>query len=278
MEKREIMQKDPPKAKSPKDRTGDMAFLDHLEELRWRIIKGLSGVAVGVVVAFFFGDFLIQQVILGPTRADFFIYDYLQIEAVDLTLQSRRLPGQFFTYWGTLIIFGAIIGSPIFFYQLWSFVEPALGQSGKWKTYGHAAFITGFFLLGVIFGYFVLVPYALQFFSQFQISEVVHNDFDINKYFSALTKWVLSCGITFQLPVITYFLSKFGLITPEFLREYRRHAIVLCFILAAALTPPDPVSQTLIAVPLVLLYQLSIWISKVAVRKRNKEMEEAFSS
>lgn len=260
----------------PEDRTKDMAFLDHLEELRWRILKGLGGIGIGVLIAFIFGDFFIDVVILGPTDADFMVYKLLGIEAVDLTLQSRKLPGQFFTYWGTLIVLGGIIGSPILFYQLWAFIEPALETGEKWRTRGHTLFITSFFLLGVAFGYFVLVPFALQFFSQFQISTAIHNDFDINEYFSSLTMWVLSCGIIFQLPVLSYFLSKFGLLTPEFLVQYRRHAIIFCFVLSAFLTPPDPVSQILIAIPLVLLFQLSIWISRLAVRKRKKELDKAF--
>lgn len=269
------MSGNPPKAKPAKDRTGEMAFLDHLEELRWRIIKGLGGIAIGVVIAVIFGDFLVDQVMLGPTRSDFIVYNLLGIEAIDLVLQSRKLPGQFFTYWGTVIVFGGILGSPILFYQMWSFVEPALEKSQKWKTFGHTLFITFFFLLGIAFGYFILVPFALQFFSQFQISGTIHNDFDINEYFSSLTMWVISCGIIFQLPVLSYFLSKFGLLTPDFLRKYRRHAIIFCFILSAFLTPPDPVSQILIAIPLVLLFQLSVWISKFAVKKRDQELEEA---
>jgi len=276
VEKRETMTKNPPAAKMPEDRTKDMAFLDHLEELRWRILKGLGGIGLGVVIAFIFGDFFIDVIILGPTNADFIVYDMLGIEAVDLVLQSRKLPGQFFTYWGTLIVIGGIIGCPILFYQLWAFIEPAMESGEKWKTRGHTLFITFFFLFGVAFGYFVLVPFALQFFSQFQISTSIHNDFDINEYFSSLTMWVLSCGIIFQLPVLSYFLSKFGLISPEFLRQYRRHAIIFCFVASAFLTPPDPVSQILVAIPLVLLYQLSIWISKLAVRKRKKELDKAF--
>lgn len=269
------MEKNPPAAKSPKDRTKDMAFLDHLEELRWHIIKGLGGIGIGVIIAFIFGDFFLDKVMLGPTNSDFIVYKLLGIDAVDLTLQSRKLPGQFFTYWGTLIVLGGIIGSPIFFYQLWAFIVPALESAEKWKTRGHTLFITFFFLLGVAFGYFVLVPFALQFFTQFQISTAIHNDFDINEYFSSLTMWVLSCGVIFQLPVMSYFLSKFGLLTPEFLRKYRRHAIIFCFILSAFLTPPDPVSQILIAVPLILLFQLSVWVSKIAVRKRKKELDKA---
>lgn len=275
-EERQIMTENPPKAKPPADRTGEMSFLEHLEELRWRIIKGVAGIGFGVVVAFFFGDFLVNQVLLGPARAEFFVYDLLGMDAVDLTLQSRKLPGQFFTYWGMLILVGAIIGSPIFFYQIWAFIEPALESREKWKSKLHTVFITFFFLAGVSFGYFILVPFALQFFTQFQISDVVRNDFDINEYFSSLAMWVISCGIIFQLPVISYFLSKFGILTPEFLRKYRRHAIVFCFIISAALTPPDPVSQTLVAIPLILLYQLSIRISKFGVRQREKELKEAF--
>lgn len=276
MEKRETMTKNPPAAKMPEDRTSDMAFLDHLEELRWRIIKGLGGIGIGMVIAFIFGNFFIDKVMLGPTDADFIVYQLLGIDAIDLTLQSRKLPGQFFTYWGTLIVIGGIIGSPVFFYQLWAFIEPALERTEKWKTRGNTAFITFFFLLGVAFGYFVLVPFALQFFTQFQISTAIHNDFDINEYFSSVTMWVLSCGIIFQLPVLSYFLSKFGLLTPEFLKKYRRHAIIFCFILSAFLTPPDPVSQVLIAIPLILLFQLAVWMSKIAVRKRKQELDKAF--
>lgn len=277
-EERNIMTGDPPKAEPPEDRTGDMSFLDHLEELRWRIIKGLGGVVVGIAVAFFFGDFLVDQVMLGPTKSDFLVYNLLGIDAIDLTIQSRKLPGQFFTYWGTIIIMGAIFGSPILFYQMWSFVEPALEKSEKLKTFGHTAFITFFFLLGIAFGYFILVPFALQFFSQFQISDAIHNDFDINEYFSSLTMWVISCGVIFQLPVISYFLSKFGLLTPQFLKQYRNHAIVTCFVLSAFLTPPDPVSQVLIAIPLILLFQLAVFVSRIGVRKRNKELEKAFGN
>ena len=270
------MTQEPPQAKKPADRTSDMSFLEHLEELRWRLIKGLLGVAVGVIIAVFFGDFLVNKVMLGPARSDFMVYQFLGIEAIDLTLQSRKLPGQFFTYWGTVILMGGIIGSPIFFYQLWAFVEPALESSEKWKSKLHALFITFFFLLGVGFGYFILVPFALQFFSQFQISDVIHNDFDINEYFTSLSMWVISCGIIFQLPVVSYFLSKFGLLTPEFLIKYRRHAIVFCFIVSAFLTPPDPISQIIIGIPLIILYQFSIWVSKRGVKQREKELKRAF--
>lgn len=274
--KRKIMGSILPKAKPPKkDPMASMSFLDHLEELRWRIIKGLIGMGIGIIIAFIFADFFIQEFILGPARADFFMYQIMPINAVDLSLISRRLPGQFFTYWGTLIIIGGIIGSPILFYQLWAFIEPALGTGSKITTVLNALFINFFFLLGVAFGYFILVPFAVQFFTQFIISDVISNEFDINEYFTSVAIWTLSCGIVFQVPVVSYFLSKVGLITPEGMRQYRRHAIVGSLAIAAFLTPPDPVSQVMIALPLIVLYQFSILLSRFANRKRKKELAAA---
>ncbi len=275
--KRGIMGKILPKAKPPKeDLTNSMSFLDHLEELRWRILKGLVGVLFGVIIAFIFREFIIREFILGPARADFFMYQIMPINAVDLSLISRRLPGQFFTYWGTLIITGGIIGSPILIYQLWAFVEPALETGEKIKTFLNAMFINFFFLLGISFGYFILVPFAVQFFTQFIIDTVISNEFDINEYFTSVAMWTLACGIIFQIPVVSYYLSKVGLLTPETMRAYRRHAIIAVMIVAAFLTPPDPVSQLMIAIPLLLLYQFAIFLSKIANKQRKRALEEAF--
>ncbi len=275
--KRGIMGKILPKAKPPKeDLTNNMSFLDHLEELRWRILKGLVGVLFGVIVAFFYRDFIIQQFILGPARADFFMYQIMPINAIDLSLISRRLPGQFFTYWGTLIITGTIIGSPILIYQLWAFVEPALETGEKIKTFLNAMFINFFFLLGIAFGYLILVPFAVQFFTQFVIDTVISNEFDINEYFTSVAMWTLACGVIFQIPVVSYYLSKVGLLTPETMRAYRRHAIVAVMVVAAFLTPPDPVSQLMIAFPLLFLYQFAIFLSKIANKQRKRALENAF--
>ncbi len=274
MQERQITKKEPPETKPVPDRTGRMSFLDHIEELRWRIIKGCIGVALGVIIAFIFEDFLINEVLLGPAHSNFFAYDWLGIEAVDLVLQSRRLPGQFFAYWGTIFVMGIIIGSPILIYQLWGFIVPALGDTGKWKTRSNTLFITFFFLLGVTFGYVILVPFSLQFFAQFSISGVVVNEFDIGAYFGSLTKWILACGLVFQLPVISYYLSKFGILTPELLRKYRKHAIVAEFVVAAVLTPPDVISQTLVVIPLLILYEFSIFISKLGVKHHDKAKQK----
>ena len=268
---RQVMGDIPPKAEAPK-LVIEMSFLDHLEELRWRILKGMSGFLVGLVVAFVFSEFFIDEILLGPAKADFFIYGWLGLDAVDLVLQNRTLPGQFFSYWGTLFVVGLIIGSPIFFYQMWSFLEPALEQNEKKSSTLVVTAITAMFTLGLMFGYLILTPFALQFFATFQLSEAVRNDFDISAYFSSLTMWTLSSGLIFQLPIISYSLSRIGLLTPEFLRKYRRVAIVIFLIVAAFLTPPDPISQILMAIPLIGLYEVGIWISAITVKRRNREI------
>ncbi|HKI46666.1 MAG TPA: twin-arginine translocase subunit TatC [Balneolales bacterium] len=270
-ETRQIMNGEPPKAQ-PAKMDDNMPFLDHLEELRWRIIKGFIGIVVGIVIAFVFSGFMIDKVLLGPAHKDFFIYHLLHIHAENIDLQSRKLPGQFFAYWGTLAVMGAIIAAPYFFYQFYAFIEPALESDRRRKTKGIVAVISFLFILGVAFGYLILTPFALQFFTQFKISDLVRNYFDINEYFSSMAMWIIACGVIFQMPMVTYFLTKIGILTPEFLKKYRRHAIVVCFILGAALTPPDPLSQALVAIPLIGLFQLSIFISKVTAKRRDKEI------
>lgn len=269
---RKIMGEHPPEANRASHPTDNMGFLDHLEELRWRILKGMIGMVLGIIVAVWFNEFFINKVMLGPTSSSFFIYDWLGIDAIDLTLQSRKLPSQFFTYWGTLLVVGGILGAPVFFYQFYMFVEPAMMQTGKARTKFTVAGISFLFMLGVLFGYFVLTPFAVQFFSQFQISTVIINEFDINEYFSTLTLWVLACGFIFQMPMVSYFLSKVGILTPQFMRTYRRHALVFCFVVGAFLTPPDPLSQIIMAVPIFGLYEFSIFVSRLAERQRNKEI------
>lgn len=277
-EKRQIMEEAPPKAVPPSDLTAQMSFLEHLEELRWHIIKGLLGMVVGIIVAIVFVDFILTEVLLGPSRADFFMYTWIGVDAVDIVFQSRRLTGQFFAYWGSIVFAGAIMGSPVFFFQLWKFILPALESKEKRSALLNTTFITFFFLLGIAFGYLILVPFALQFFAQFQPvgEELIRNDFDISEYFNAITLWVLACGLLFQIPVVSYFLSKIGFLTPQFLRKYQKHAVIASLFLAAVLTPPDYISQLIMSVPIFVLYELSIWISKFANWQRKKKLKETF--
>ncbi len=253
----------------------EMPFLDHLEEFRWALIRGGAGIVLTTIVAAFFSRWIIDVLLLGPAKADFFVYNILNIDAVDLDLQNRTITGQFFAHWGTILAVGAILGSPVFVYYLWKFIEPGLYRTEKKGLRFSAVFATFFFMLGISFGYCIITPFALQFFSNYQISDQIVNDFDITRYFSMVTFWAFGAGILFELPVGVYFLSKIGILTPRLMRTYRKYAFVVIMFLGAMFTPPDPLSMVLVAVPLFLLYQLSITISAFVERRREKELAEA---
>lgn len=259
-------------AQNPQD--GEMPFLDHLEELRWRIMKALVVVALCTAACLFFADWVVNELLLGPTRADFFMYGRFGMDAVDVVLQNRTVTGQFFAYFGTVLATGLIISSPLVIHQAWRFIEPGLYPNEKKGLRFTALFATFFFALGISFGYLILTPFALQFFAQFEISPDIVNEFDISKYFSMVLAWSFGSGALFELPVAVYFLAKLGIATPEILRKGRRYAIVVILILAAVFTPPDPFSQVLISIPLFGLYELSIWIAAAVERKRRKELEK----
>lgn len=257
------------------DALKEMSFLDHLEELRWRILKGLGGVILGAVVCAFFDDFVIDQILLGPTYPDFFMYQLFGFDATGLVLQNRTITGQFFAYWGSVIVVGIIIGSPILIYQFWKFIEPGLYPEEKRGMRFASVFATGFFVMGVLFGYCIITPMALQFFANFVISEQILNEFDITKYFGMVTMWVFGVGVLFELPVVMYFLAKIGLVNAALMRKSRKYAVIIILVLAAVLTPPDPVSQLLVALPMVGLYELSIWISVRVERRRERKLKKA---
>lgn len=255
----------------------EMGFLDHLEDLRWAILKGMIGVLVTTIIAVFFRDFIIQEILLGPKKPDFFMYRLLGIEATPFVLQNRTVTGQFFADIGTVIAVGLILGSPLIVYYMWKFIEPGLYPKEKKGLRFSAVFATLFFMLGIAFGYCIITPLALQFFASYQISPEISNEFDISKYFGMVTFWAFGVGVLFELPVVIYFLAKLGLATPDGLRRARKYALIGCLILGAIFTPPDPISQVLVATPLLLLYEGSIWIATVVQRRQEKEMAEALA-
>ncbi len=254
---------------------GEMPFLDHLEEMRWRIFKALGIILVCVVACLFFTQWIIDHLLLGPTRADFFMYDVLRLDAVSVVLQNRTVTGQFFAFFGTVIAAGVIIGSPGVVYQVWKFIEPGLYPEERKGLRFAAFFASLFFAVGISFGYLIIAPVALQFFAQFQISDTIVNEFDISKYFSMLLTWSFGAGLLFELPVVVVILAKVGVLNQQMLRTGRKYAVVVILILAALLTPPDPWSQLLMAIPLAGLFELSIWLTGVVERKRLKEIAAA---
>ncbi|HEY5564602.1 MAG TPA: twin-arginine translocase subunit TatC [Rhodothermia bacterium] len=249
-----------------------MGFLEHLEELRWRIIRGFIGIIAGIGICMFFYRWVIDVILLGPADPDFFMYHFLGLDLKDFVLQNRTVTGQFSAAVGTVAAVGLIIGAPVFIYQMWAFVEPGLYSHEKSRIRFVSLFATTFFMLGVSFGYLIITPFALNFFAGFELSERISNEFDITKYFGLITLWSFGVGLLFELPVVVYFLSKLGLVTPHLLRKSRRYAIVGILVLAALITPPDPFSQLLTAMPLQLLYEASILISAAAERKRERAL------
>lgn len=251
---------------------GEMPFLDHLEELRWRILKALGAILLCVGLCLFFTDWIMDGLLLGPTRASFFMYDVLRLSAVDIVLQNRTVTGQFFAFFGTVIAAGVVIGSPIVVYQAWKFIEPGLYPDERKGLRFAAVFAAFFFALGISFGYLIIAPIALQFFAQFQISDTIVNEFDISKYFSMLLTWAFGAGILFELPVVVTVLAKVGVLTQDMLKAGRRYAVVVVLIISAFITPPDPWSQLLMAIPLMGLFELSIWLTGVVERRRAREL------
>ena len=233
----------------------EMSFLDHIEELRWRIIYSLIGVLVFTIIAWIFIDPLVEIVLLKPARD------------ANASLQNLRPFGQLFLYVQVAIIIGIVASLPNIFYQLWKFIAPALKKRERKYIIWIVFFSTFCFLAGIAFAYFVMLPLAMKFATQFGTTEIA-NEFAIDEYMSIIISVMLAAGVVFELPMVSFFLSKLGILTPTFMRKYRRHAIVIILVLAAILTPgADPVSQVILAVPLVLLYEISIFISKISYKK-----------
>jgi sec-independent protein translocase protein TatC len=233
---------------------GEMTFLDHLEELRWRLIYILIGAVVGVILCWVVIDYLVA-ILLKPAL------DY------NLHLQNLKPFGQLMIYMQIAIMGGLILSLPNVFYQLWKFIAPALRKNERKYALSIVAFTTACFLIGIAFAYFVMLPLTLQFAAQFG-SNSIENNFAIDEYFSIVFSVMLGAGLVFELPMVSFFLSKLGILKPQFMRKYRKHAIVVIMIAAAFLSPgTDPVSQIVLTIPLVLLYEISIFISKISQKK-----------
>lgn len=237
------------------DNEAEMTFLEHLEELRWRLIYSFIGVLIGTIISGIFIDFLVEAVLLRPAIEN------------KVALQNLKPFGQIFLYLQISIIGGIILSLPNLFYQLWKFIAPALRKNERKHILAIVIFSSICFLAGILFAYFVMLPLTLSFASQFGTT-AIKNEFAIDEYMSIIISVMLAAGLVFELPMLSFFLSKLGILTPEFMKKYRKHSIVLILIAAAILTPgTDPVSQVILAVPLFLLYEISILVSKLSQKK-----------
>jgi sec-independent protein translocase protein TatC len=245
----------------------EMSFLDHLEELRWRIVKAAAGVVLGMILCWVFIDWIMDSVLLLPVKN---MNANLAPGQQPIHLQNLKPFGQLFLYMQVAIIGGIIVSIPNLLYQLWAFIAPGLMPKERRYIKSIVFFSSFCFLAGIAFSYFVMLPAAISFFAGFGTPEI-ENNIAVNEYMSFIISVMLAAGVVFELPMVSWFLSQLGIVTPAFMRHYRRHAIVVIFILAALLTPgTDPVSQVLLAVPLIVLYEVSIGISALAWRGKRK--------
>lgn len=239
------------------EKNASMPFLDHLEELRWRLVKSLGSVLIGAVITFYFIDHLIDFLI-QPTQG----------LKTPMDLQVLKVQGMFMIKWGIALIGGFVIAIPVLTYQIWKFIAPGLYMNEKRYIAPLIVFTYLSFLIGLTFAYTIIIPFSLDFFTSVGM-EGVQNNFSINYYFNFITWIMIGSGLIFELPVLVFILSVFGLLTPAFMTHYRRHALVIILVLSAFITPPDPVSLVLMSIPLMLLYEFSIGVCWLVNRNKN---------
>lgn len=255
-----------------------MSFLQHLEELRWRLVRSVVVILILAIVIWWNQTWIMDHIFISMSKPEFFTFDFfchylnfMCIDEIPVNFQSTTVGGQFsYALWMS-ILGGFVVGFPYVFYQLWSFVKPGLKEKEKEMVKGIVFYVSLLFFLGILFGYFVVAPMSVQFFGTYNISPEIQNNFTISSYMSTILSTVLYSGLFFLLPVVAYIMGKIGLISSGFLKKYRKHAIVGVLILSAIITPPDMVSQIIVSIPILALYEIGILVVKQVERKRAKE-------
>jgi sec-independent protein translocase protein TatC len=262
-----------------------MSFLDHLEDLRWHLVRATIGIVAAATLAFIFKKFVFDVIIFGPTHMTFATYEGLckvsQILGITDTsfcadkfpfiIQNRTVSGQFSMHIWTSIYAGFIVAFPYVLYQLWSFISPGLKSSERKNSRGFLVIASLLFFLGVLFGYYIVTPLSINFLANYQISDQISNEFDASSVIAIVRSSAIASGFVFELPIIVYFLTKIGIVTPQFLKKYRKYALVIVLLLSAVITPPDIASQVIVAIPILVLYQVSIYISKVVLKNQKRK-------
>ncbi|WP_372753798.1 twin-arginine translocase subunit TatC [Labilibaculum sp.] len=263
---------------------GQMSFLEHLEELRWHLMRSVIAVMIFAIAAFIFYDFIFNVLILAPKNPDFFtnrmffkLSEFTGVESLKINTQpfqiiNINMAGQFATHISVSLVIGVIASFPYIFYEFWSFLKPALYDNEKKHARGSIFYTSFLFGLGVLFGYYIITPLSVHFLGSYHISDQILNQINLTSYISSITSIVLAGGVIFELPVLIFFLSKIGLVSPEFLKKYRKHSVVLILILSAIITPPDIFSQILVCLPLMLLYEIGIRISKKVQKNQQSDL------
>jgi sec-independent protein translocase protein TatC len=274
--------------KKGKGEEKEMSFLEHLEELRWHIIRSILAIVIFMILAFIFKNYIFGAVILGPKNPNFITNRLLCqlgellntaalcINTKPLNLINIKMSGQLTTHITISMVAGLILAFPVILWEFWNFFQPALKPHEARYARGAVVAASLLFFVGVLFGFFLLAPLSIHFLSSYEIDAQVVNQINIRSYIGTLTSICLATGLVFELPIVAFFLTKIGIITPAFMRKYRKHAIVIIFILSAIITPPDVFSQTLVAIPLLILYEISILISARVMKQKDKDRQEFF--
>lgn len=255
----------------------NMSFLDHLEELRWRLVRSAIAIVVIAIALWIFREWLLENLFLSMRNPDFISFklmcNYLSVcvEEIPIDYQSTTVTGQFSYAIMMSVLGGLVLSFPFVFYQIWSFVKPGLKKNEKSVVKGIVLWVSLLFFTGIAFGYFVVAPLCVQFFGNFKISDMIENRFTINSFMSTVLSTIFYSGLLFLLPIVSYLFTKLGILTPAFLRKYRKHAIVGILILSALITPPDLISQVIVGIPILILYEAGIFISARVDKKRRKQ-------
>ncbi len=263
-----------------------MSFLEHLEVMRWHLLRSMLAIIILALVAFVFKEIVFDKIILAPKEPPFptnrwlcQLGEILNLQRICInqnpfTLQTVKMAEQFSMHIMVSLVAGIVVAFPYIFWEFWRFIIPALYEKEKRTASGAVFYTSLLFILGVMFGYYIIAPLSVNFLGNYKVSESVISAPTLRSYVGTITSVVLAAGIVFQLPILVYFLSKVGLVTPDFLKKYRRHSLVLIVTLSAIITPPDIFSQVLVALPLMVLYEIGIAISKRIVREREEEMSD----
>lgn len=268
-----------------KQNTGEMSFLQHLEVLRWHLVRSTVAILLGASVAFLSKHVLFDIIIFGPKRPDFITYRLfcefttwltgtgaMCMEKIPFEILNTKMAGQFSTHIWVSLIAGFILAFPYVIWEIWRFVKPGLHDTEKKYSRGILFFASILFIFGVLFGYYLIAPLSVQFLGTYTVSADVTNFIDLNSFISTVSTVTLATGLIFELPIIVYFLAKLGLLTPEWMRTYRKHAFVLILILSAIITPPDISSQVLVCLPIVGLYEISIKICARVIKRQKRDL------
>ena len=261
----------------------EMSFLDHLEDLRWHLIRSFLSVIILASIAFLAKDFIFNVLIFGPKHSDFPTYkilceiaqfigfkDSFCFTELPFRIQSRTMGGQFSAHVWTSITAGFIIAFTYILNEMWKFISQGLKTNERSSAKGFILKASLLFFIGVLFGYYVVTPLSINFLGTYQVSGEVYNDFDLSSYISLVRASVIASGLIFELPILIYILTKVGIVSPETLKKYRKLSLVIVLILSAIITPPDIASQVIVSVPIIVLYEISIYISKAVIRKQKR--------